>query len=112
MNLPESRDKAAGLRVESQMALVLTDRRLLTVKVGFTLGGTINGVKDVLSAIGVGEVESIEAKRLGLGGVLIITARGAEPIKLECQVGRARQFAEAFARTAVRARASGSPLTA
>ncbi|HSC04476.1 MAG TPA: hypothetical protein VLC49_14195 [Solirubrobacteraceae bacterium] len=43
------------------------------------------------------EVESIEAKRFGLAGILIITARGAEPIKLECQVGRARQFAEAFA---------------
>lgn len=95
-----SRAKAAGLRVESQMALVLTDRRLLTVKVGYTLGGTINAVKEVLSAIAIGEVASIEAKRFGLGGVLTVTARGAEPIKLECQVGRARQFAEAFARAA------------
>jgi hypothetical protein len=91
---------AAGLRVESQMALVITQRRLLTVKVGYTLGGAINGVKHVLSAIPIGEVESIEAKRFGLGGVLIITPRGGAPIKLECQVGRARQFAEAFARTA------------
>jgi hypothetical protein len=87
---------AAGLRVESQMALVLTQRRLLTVKVGFTLGGAINGVKHVLSAIGLDEVESIEAKRFGLGGVLTIAPRGGQPIKLECQVGRARQFAEAF----------------
>jgi hypothetical protein len=93
--------KAAGLRVESQMAIVLTQRRLLTLKVGFTLGGTINGVKDVLSAIGLDEVESIEAKRAGLGGLLIITARGAQPIKLECQVGRARRFAEAFTHAAV-----------
>ena len=84
----------------------VTDQRLLTVKVGFTLGGTVNGVKEVLSTIGVGEVESIEAKRFGLGGVLTVTARGAEPIKLECQVGRARQFAEAFARTAAASHAA------
>jgi hypothetical protein len=92
---------AAGLRVETQMALVLTQRRLLTVKVGFTLGGAINGVKHVLSAIGLDEVESIEARRFGLGGVLTIVPRGGQPIKLECQVGRARQFAAAFALAAV-----------
>ena len=97
---------AAGLRVESQMALVITRRRLLTVKVGYTLGGAINGVKHVLSAIALDEVESIEAKRSGLGGVLIITPRGGQPIKLECQVGRARQFAEAFTRMAVRSHAA------
>ncbi|MGN6870106.1 MAG: hypothetical protein ACTHMY_17090 [Solirubrobacteraceae bacterium] len=91
---------AAGLRVESQMALVITQRRLLTVKVGYTLGGAINGVKHVLGAIALDEIESIEAKRLGLGGVLIITPRGGQPIKLECQVGRARQFAEMFMRAA------------
>jgi hypothetical protein len=88
---------AAGLRVESQMALVLTQRRLLTVKVGYTLGGAINAVKHVLSAISLDEIESIDAKRFGLGGVLAITVRGAQPINLECQVGRARQFAAAFA---------------
>lgn len=97
---------AAGLRVESQMALVLTQRRLLTVKVGYTLGGTINGVKELLSAIGLEEVAAIEAKRVGLGGVLTITPRGGQPIKLECQVGRARQFAEAFALAAATSRAA------
>jgi len=100
------RAEAAGLRVESQMALVLTQRRLLTVKVGYTLGGAINVVKHVLSAIAIHQVESIEAKRVGLGGVLAITPRGGEPIKLECQVGRARQFAEAFALAAATSRAA------
>jgi hypothetical protein len=98
--------KAAGLRVESQMALVLTQRRLLTVKVSYTLGGAINGVKQVLSAIALDEVAGIEAKRFGLGGVLTITPRGGEPIKLECQVGRARQFAAAFALAAGTSRAA------
>jgi hypothetical protein len=96
----------AGLRVESQMALVLTQRRLLTVKVSYTLGGAINGVKELLSGIGVEEVAAIEAKRVGLGGVLTITPRGGQPIKLECQVGRARQFAEAFTRVAAASHAA------
>jgi hypothetical protein len=88
------------------MALVLTQRRLLTVKVGYTLGGTINDVKRVLSAIPLDEVASIEAKRFGLGGVLTITPCGGQPIKLECQVGRARQFAEAFTHAAATSHAA------
>jgi hypothetical protein len=98
--------QAAGLRVESQMAIVLTGRRLLTLKVGYTLGGTIKSVQEVLSAIPIGEVESIEARRFGLGGLLIVTPRGGEPIKLECQVGRARQFAAAFALVTATSRAA------
>jgi hypothetical protein len=96
------RAKAAGLRIESNMALALTQRRLLTLKVGFSVGGAITGVKEFLSAIALGDVESIEAKRVGLGGLLIITPRGGQAIKLECRVGRAREFVEAFKRTAGR----------
>jgi hypothetical protein len=88
--------RAVGLRIESNMAVVLTERRLLTVKVGYSLGGAITGVKEVLSAVPLSEVESIEARRVGLGGLLIISARGGQPIKLECRVGRARGFVEAF----------------
>jgi hypothetical protein len=92
--------KAAGLRIESNIALVLTQRRLLTVKVGFSVGGAITGVKEFLSAIALNDVASIEAKRFGLGGLLIITPQGGQPIKLECRVGRAREFVDAFSRTA------------
>jgi hypothetical protein len=88
--------KALGLRIESNMALVLTRRRLVTVKVGYSMGGAITGVKGFLSAVPLGEVESIEGKRFGLGGLLIITPRGGQPILLECRAGRAREFAEAF----------------
>ncbi len=89
---------AAGLRIEANMAVVLTQRRLLTVKVGYSMGGAITGVKELLSAIPLGSVESIDAKRVGLGGLLIITPRGGLPVKLECRAGRARGFAEAFTR--------------
>ncbi len=91
---------AAGLRIESNMALLLTHRRLLTVKVGYSMGGTITGVKEFLSAVPLNQIEAIEGKRFGLGGVLIITPRGGRPIKLECRAGRARAFAESFARAA------------
>jgi hypothetical protein len=37
------RAKAVGLRIESNMALVLTQRRLMTVKVGFSVGGASPG---------------------------------------------------------------------
>ncbi len=92
--------KALGLRIESNMALVLTQRRLLTVKIGYSMSGAITGVKEFLSAVPLGHIESIEGKRFGLGGLLIITPRGGQPIKLECRAGRAREFAEAFNRAA------------
>lgn len=94
------RANAVGLRIESNMAVVLTERRLLTVKVSYSIGGAITAVKEVLSGIPLGEVESIDAKRAGLGGLLIITVRGGQPIRLECRVGRAREFVEAFTRAA------------
>jgi hypothetical protein len=90
--------KAVGLRIESNMALVLTQRRLLTVKVGYAASGRITGIKELLSGVALADVESLEAKRVGLGGLLIITPRGGEPIKLECRVGRAREFVAAFDR--------------
>ncbi len=95
-----SRASAVGLRVESNMAVILTQWRLITVKVGFSMSGALTSVKEILSAIPLSQVESIEARRFGLGGVLSITVRGGEPIKLECRVGRAREFTEAFNRAA------------
>jgi hypothetical protein len=97
------RARAVGLRIESNTALVLTQRRLLTLKVGFSMGGAITGIKELLSAIALRDIESIEAKRFGLGGLLIITPDGGQPIKLECRVARAREFVDAFNRAAARA---------
>src|SRR4051812_19966440 len=85
-----------GLRVEPNMAVVLTSQRLLTLKVAISVGGTITGIREVLSEVPLGDVSSVEAKRFGLGGILALGVRGGKPIKLECRVGRARAFAEAF----------------
>src|SRR3954447_15465329 len=91
-----------GLKVESNMLVVLTDQRLLTMKVKYSMGGTITAFNEVLSAIPLSQIESIEAKRAGLAGVLIITGHGSEPFKLECQVGRARKLVDAFDRVNAR----------
>lgn len=92
------RAEAVGLRLDSNMAIVLTDRRLLAFKVGFTMGGSIKGVDEVLGAVALREVDSIEAKRVGLGGNLVLAVRGGEPIRLECRVGRARELVDAYER--------------
>jgi hypothetical protein len=88
-----------GLRVEPNMAVALTRSRLLTLKVKISMGGAITGVAEVLSAIPLAEVDSIDAKRFGLGGILTLAVRGGAPVKLECRVGRARELVEAYART-------------
>jgi hypothetical protein len=92
------RAEAVGLRLDSNMAIVVTDRRLLALKVAFTMGGSIKGVDEVLGSVALREVDSIEARRVGLGGNLILAVRGGEPIKLECRVGRARELVDAYER--------------
>jgi hypothetical protein len=89
----------AGIRVAAPMGVVLTDRRLLTLDISRSLSGKPTGVKEVMSSIPLDEVDSIEAKRFGLAGVLVIVARGSE-VKLEAgKVGAVKAFAEAFAQT-------------
>ncbi len=60
--------------------------------------GKVTEVKEVLSAVPLISMDSIEAKRFGLAGILTLTAVGGAPIKLECKVAGADAFAEAFKR--------------
>jgi hypothetical protein len=92
--------EAAGLRLDSSMAVVLTDRRLIALKVKFTMGGAIKGVEESLGDVPLAEVDSIGAQRVGLGGNLVLAIRGGDPIKLECRVGRAREMVEAYRKVA------------
>ena len=87
----------SGIVVSGSMAVVLTTARLLTLKVKISATGQVTEVREVLSAIPRSAIESMEAKRFGLGGVLTITVPGGEPVKLECKVGDAREIADAFA---------------
>jgi hypothetical protein len=87
----------ADLRLEAPMAVALTQRRLLTLRIGTPIGlGIGGGVKELMSAVPIGDVGSVDVKRLALGYTITLTVRGVE-IKLEANAAsRARALAEAF----------------
>jgi hypothetical protein len=89
----------AGIQLASPGALVLTQRRLLTVQTGEALGLGVGGsVNEVLSAVPVSDVDSIKVKRLLLGYVVTLTVRGSE-FKLEANAAAgAKPMAEALER--------------
>lgn len=89
----------AGFRLASPMALVVTPKRLLTLKIGSPIGLGIGGdVKELVSAVPIGDVDSIEVKRLLLGRVITVTVRGA-PVKLEVNaMAGTKRLADAFNR--------------
>jgi hypothetical protein len=91
-----SNAKAVGLVVSASMAVVITQKRLITAKIKISAMGAVTEVKEVMSSLPISEIDSVTAKRLGLGGILSITANGGDPVKLECRVGPARELVEAF----------------
>jgi hypothetical protein len=83
------------LRLEAPMALAITQRRLMTLKIGTPLGLGIGGkVKELMSAVPIEDVDSIVVKRLVLGYTITLTVRGVV-IKLEAN---AASGAKAFER--------------
>lgn len=96
---------AAGeLRVANPMALVLTDRRLLTVRISTPIGLGIGGnVKEVLTSIPLGEIDSIEVRRIALRQNISLRVRGVEvPLETNAKAN-AKGVAEAFERMRVSA---------
>jgi hypothetical protein len=87
---------AAGLETASNMAVAITESRLLTLETKVSAMGAVTEIKQLLSAVPLSEVDTLEAKRFGLGGVMTIAARGAE-VKLEGKVGDMKAVADAFA---------------
>jgi len=104
--------EAGEVRVENPMALALSQRRLLTLKISQPIGVGIGGkVKEVLTAIPLREVDSIEVKRIALRQNITITVRGVE-IPLETNAkANAGGLAEEFNRLKG-GRLSGSTPTA
>jgi len=94
----------AGIQLASPGALVLTQKRLLTVQTGEALGRGIGGsVKEILSAVPLSDVDSIKVKRLLLGYVITLTVQGSE-FKLEANAAAgAKPMAEAFERAKIEA---------
>ena len=95
----EAAAEQVGLRLESPMALVLTPQRLITFRIGTPIGLGIGGkVKDLLSAVPIGDVDSIKTRRLLLGYTITITVRGTS-FKLEANaLAGAKRLVAAFDR--------------
>jgi hypothetical protein len=91
----------AGLELASPMALALTQRRLVVLRIGSPIGLGIGGkVKELVSAVPLERVDGIDVKRLLLGQVVTVTVDG-QPIKLEANaLAGGKALAGAFNRAA------------
>lgn len=94
--------EGAGFELASPMALAVTERRLLSLELGAAKTGVGAGdVKRLVSAVPLGEVDAIKAKRLLLGKVVTVTVRGQE-FKLEAGAGaNVAGVVEAYERSGV-----------
>jgi hypothetical protein len=74
----------SGFPLASPMALVLTNRRLLSFEISSPIGLGMGGdVKQLIGAAGLEEVDSIDSKRLLAGKIVKLRVRGGDEIKLE-----------------------------
>ena len=88
----------AGLALTRPMALALSDRRLIVFAIETSGMGKPKAVKELFSALPIGEVDSIQVKRLLVGKTMTVSANGAEA-KLEIGAGQdAKGLAEQFER--------------
>jgi hypothetical protein len=79
------------------MAVAVTPKRLLTLKIGTPIGLGIGGeVKELLSAVPISEVESIDVKRLLLGYKIKLNVRGSEIVLESNAASGARALPEAL----------------
>jgi hypothetical protein len=91
--------EASGLQLTRPMALALTEDRMVVFKVSPPIAmGKGGDIKELVSAVPLADVDSIEVKRLLVGKVVVVTVRGSA-VKLEAGAGAdARGMAEEFAR--------------
>jgi hypothetical protein len=89
--------EAAGIQLGSPGAVVVTASSLVTMKVKVSATGAIKEVTEVLTVVPLGEVDSLAVKRMGLTGVLQITARGGS-FKLEGRPGDMKELVQVFDR--------------
>jgi hypothetical protein len=86
----------AGLLVSAPMALAVTQRHLLTLKISPPVLGSGGEVQRLLSAVPLSDVDSVEVKRFGLGKRITVVVRKV-PVLLEGTVG-ANDLVAAFTR--------------
>lgn len=89
--------KDAGISLGNPGAVAVTATSLVTMKVKVSALGAIKDVTEVLSVVPLGEIDSLEVKRMGMAGVMEITA-GGSAFKLEGKPGDMKEFADVFER--------------
>ena len=89
--------EAAGIELGNPGAVAITQSSLVTMKVKVSAMGSIKSIEQVLSTVPLAAVDSLEVKRMGMAGVMEITAGGGT-FKLEGKAGDMKEFAEAFER--------------
>ena len=89
--------EAAGIELGNPGALAVTPTSLLTMSVKVNFWGQIKDVTDILSAVPLADVDSIEVKRAGMAGVMKI-ASGGNSFKLEGKPDDMKRFAQVFER--------------
>jgi hypothetical protein len=94
----------AGLLLGNPGAVALTGASLVTMQVKVSMTGEIKAVDQVLTSVPLGQIDELDVKRMGLGGLMKIRT-GGHAVTLEGKVGDMRDFAEAFAQA--RARING-----
>lgn len=89
----------AGFALASPMALAVTQRRLLSLRIGSPIGLGIGGaVKELAGAAHLSEVDAIEVRSLGLGKTVTVTI-GGRPFVLEANAAaHAKGLVAAFER--------------
>lgn len=76
-----------GFELANPMALAITPQRLLSISVTAPIGAGIGmKVQELVSAVPLSDVDSIEVKRLAVGKTVTVTVRGV-PFKLEVGTG-------------------------
>jgi hypothetical protein len=87
----------AGIEIGNPGAVAVTATSLVTMKVKVSAMGAIKEVTEVLSVVPLTDIDSLEVKRMGLTGVMEISAGGGT-FKLEGKPGDMKELAEVFDR--------------
>jgi len=88
--------EATGLIVSRPMALAVTPRHVLTLKISSPFLGRGGEVKELLSKVPIEDVDGVRVRRFGLAKRITVTV-GGQNVELEGNVG-ATEFADAFER--------------
>jgi hypothetical protein len=91
------RAAAAEITLGRPGAVAITATSLVTMKVKVSAMGAIKEVTAVLSVVPLGDVDSLVVKRMGMTGVMEISAGGGS-FKLEGKPGDMKELADVFDR--------------